>query len=93
MIFIFPHNYNFKTKLLGIIDYSTLFLNLFWIFIIFLFSKLFNFNLIAKITFFIITCMPIFLFSLTGFNHENIFYVICYLIKFIVRNKLYLYKK
>lgn len=29
MKFIFPQNYNFKNKLLGIIDYSSLFINIF----------------------------------------------------------------
>ena len=36
MKFIFPQNYNFKNKLLGIIDYSTAFFNIFWYVIIFI---------------------------------------------------------
>ena len=30
MNFIFPQNYNFKNKILGIIDYSTAILNVSW---------------------------------------------------------------
>ena len=30
MKFIFPQNYNFKNKLFGFLDYSTIFLNLIW---------------------------------------------------------------
>ena len=38
MKFIFPQNYNFKSKFLGIIDYSTLFLNIVWDLFIFGFN-------------------------------------------------------
>lgn len=30
MKFIFPQNYNFKNKLFGIIDYSSLIFNIIW---------------------------------------------------------------
>ena len=36
MKFIIPQNYNFKNKILGIIDYSTAILNIIWYFIIFI---------------------------------------------------------
>ena len=32
MKFIFPKNYNFKNKLFGFIDYSTIFINLIWLY-------------------------------------------------------------
>ncbi len=93
MKFIFPQNYNFNTKLFGIIDYSTAFINIIWWIIIFcILHFLFN-DLTLKIIIFIITCFPIFLLSVIGFNHENIFYVIKYLYKFAKSNKIYLYKK
>ena len=41
MKFIFPQNYNFKNKLLGIIDYSTAFFNILWYVIIFIILHLF----------------------------------------------------
>lgn len=92
MKFIFPQNYNFKSKLFGIIDYSTIFLNLFWDFFVFIFTNFFN-NLNIKIFIFFILCFPLFLFSISGFNGENIFYVLTYIIKFILKQKLILFSK
>ena len=40
MKFIFPQNYNFKNKLLGIIDYPTAIFNVIYFFIIWLFCSL-----------------------------------------------------
>ena len=93
MKFIFPQNYNFNSKLFGVIDYSTLFINLIWWAIIFIISNLFFNNLSFKIIFLIITGFPVLLLSIVGFNRENIFYVICYLFKYLKNNKIYLYKK
>lgn len=93
MKFIIPQNYNFKNKILGIIDYSTAFLNLFWYTTVFLILNfLFN-NWNIKIFLLISLCFPITLFSIVGFNGEPIFYVLKYVIKYILKPKLYLYKK
>ena len=54
MKFIFPQNYNFKNKLFGFLDYSTIFLNLIWFLFIFLFINLFFNNINIKIFLFII---------------------------------------
>lgn len=93
MKFIFPQNYNFKNKLLGVIDYSTAFANIIWDIFIFLISNLIFTNLTIKIFFIIIFCFPLILFSFVGFNGENILYVFSYIIHFIVKPKLFLYKK
>lgn len=93
MKFIFPQNFDFKNKLFGIIDYSTALLNLIWFLIIFLLLQLFPFSLLLKISLFIIFCFPVFLFSIIGFNHENILYVCCYLFSYLKNPKLYLYSK
>lgn len=93
MKFIFPQNYNFSTKLFGIINYSTLFFNIFYWVIIFIISNLIFNKLSLKIIFIIITCFPILLISLFGFQQENIIYVLKYIIKFLFNPKLYLYKK
>ena len=93
MKFIFPQNYQFKNKLFGIFDYSSLILNIIWDFIIFILINLFFKNLTIKIFIFILFCFPIFLFSIIGFNHENIIYIFIYLFKYIKSNKLYLYFK
>lgn len=93
MKFIFPQNYNFKTKILGIIDYTTLIFNIIWIaLIVFLLNIIFN-NLNIKIFFTIIFCFPIIILSFIGFNGENILYVFSYMFKYIFKQKLYLYNK
>ena len=93
MKFITPQNYNFKNKIFGIIDYSTAFLNIIWYTLIFLIINfLFN-DWNIKIFLLISLCFPITLFSILGFNGEPIVSVFKYVIKYIFRPKLYLYKK
>ncbi len=93
MKFVFPQNYDFKNKLFGIIDYSTAFVNFLWSAFVFLMIHLFFSNLSIKIFLFIIFCLPLFLLSFAGFNGENIVYVFSYLLHFLVKPKLFLYKK
>ena len=92
MKFIFPQNYNFNYKLFGFIDYTTIFLNLFFGFIIYFISQLFN-NLYFKICFFIILFLPFLLISIIGFNNEKILYIIKYIYLYIKSPKYYIYKK
>lgn len=93
MKFIFPKNYNFKNKLFGFIDYSTIFINLIWDGLIFLIINLLFNNIQFKIFLFIIFCSPFLLISFTGFNGENFVYVFRYIISFLLKQKLFLYKK
>lgn len=93
MKFIFPQNYCFRQKLLGFIDYSTLFLNGVWGIFIYFISYLFSRNLTFRISLFIILFFPILLFSMIGFNHEKITYIIKYLYFYIKSPKYYLYCK
>lgn len=91
--FIFPQNYNFKSKFLGIIEYNILVLNIIWsTFILCLLNFIFS-NLNIKIILFIILCFPILLFSIFGFNHENIISIFIYISRYISKPKLYLYCK
>lgn len=92
MKFIFPQNYHFKNKILGIIDYQTAFVNLVWYIIVFIFVNIFFKSINLKITVFISLCFPLLLFSFSGFHGENIIDVIKYLLKFIVKQKLYFYR-
>lgn len=93
MKFIIPQNYNFKNKLFGIIDYSTAFFNIFWYSsVFFILNIIFN-DWNFKIFLLISLCFPITLFSFIGFNNEPIIYVFKYIIKYIFKPKLYLYKK
>lgn len=91
MKFIFPQNYKFNNKILGIIDYSTAIVNVVWyIFVFFIVNLIFNMIKI-KIFVFILLCFPFFLISVIGFNHENIISVIGYTVKFLKNRKIYLY--
>lgn len=92
MIYIFPKNYNFKNKLFGIIDYPTAIFNLIIFLLIFSISNLIFKSFSIKIFIIIILYFPILLFSIIGFNNENILYVIFYVIKYLLKPKLYLYK-
>lgn len=93
MKFIFPQNYDFKNKILGIIDYSTAFINLLWDAFVFILIHLFFQSLTIKIFVFVILCFPLFLLSFAGFNGENILSVLSYLFRFWQKPKLFLYKK
>lgn len=93
MLFIFPQNYNFKNKLFGVLDYTTIFINIIWCSLIFIIINILFSSLNLKILFFIIFCFPVLLLSLSGFNGENILYVIFYIFKFIFKQKLFLFSK
>ena len=93
MKFIFPQNYHFKNKILGIIDYTTAFINLVWYIIVFILVNLIFKSIDIKIFVFITLCFPLLLISFSGFHGENIVSVITYLFKFITRQKLYFYSK
>lgn len=92
MKFIIPQNYDFSSKLFGIIDYSTAIFNVIWCVIVFCITSFIISSIYIKIFFIIIFCFPILLFSIIGFNHENILYVFIYIFKFLTRQKIYLYK-
>lgn len=93
MKFIFPQNYNFTNKLFGFIDYTTIILNIIWGLLIFSFVYFFIPNITLKIGIFIVFFLPFALFSIIGFNHERILYILIYLYFYISRPKLYLFKK
>ena len=88
MKFIFPQNYIFNNKLFGIIDYNTAIFNIVWYLIVIIFLQIFFDNINIKIFLFIIFCFPLLLFSISGFNGENIIYVFSYIMKFYFKQKL-----
>lgn len=93
MHFVFPKNYNFKPKLLGIIEYTTAIIDsiialFLYIFVNFIFTSI---NL--KIYFFITLFFPIFLISILGINKESIVSVFIYMFKFIKNRNVYLFEK
>lgn len=91
--FIFPQNYNFKNKLFGFMDYLTAIANVVWAYIVFIFISLIPVTLNIKIGLFIILYFPLLLFSIFGFNNENILYVISYILKYLKNSRVYFYGK
>ena len=92
MKFIFPQNFNFKNKIFGIIDYPTAIFNVIYFCLIYVILNIFIPNITFKIIMIILLYLPIFLISIIDFNHENILYFLWYMLKFIFRPKIYLYK-
>ena len=93
MKFIFPQNYKFNTKILGLIDYQTAILNVVWGGLVFLIINFIFNSLNIKIFLFIVLVFPVFIFSIVGINGENVISVIIYLSKFIIKPKLLFYSK
>ena len=91
--FIFPQNYKFNTKLFGILDTQTAVVGAVWAGIIYLVVNFMFKSLYIKIFSFIVTVFPIVIFSIVGFNGENIINVAIYMIKFIMRRRIMFYGK
>ena len=87
MKFIFPQNYHFKNKILGIIDYQTALVNVIWYTIVFLLVNLLFDSINIKIFVFISLCFPLLLLVLLVFM-EKILYMFLdiYLNSFLGKN-------
>ncbi len=92
-MYIFPQNYNFKNKLFGLIDYSTIIFNIIWCLFVYSFFSIFINSLYIKMCLIIIFAFPLLLLSIIGINNENILYVLFYMIKFIKNRRVLLYFK
>ena len=68
MKFIFPQNYDFSTKFLGLIDYSTAILNIIWNVMVYILINIIFKSINIKIFIFIILSLPVLLFSVIGIN-------------------------
>lgn len=93
MKFIIPQNYNMKSRLIGAIDYPTAILNICWFFILIIILRFINISILIKIFIFILFAFPLFLFSLIGFNGENLLTVLHYILKYLLRPKIYFFYK
>ena len=93
MNFIFPKNYNFKSKLFGIIEYSTALLDVIIAVLLYLLVNIFFNNINIKIYVFICLFFPILLISILGLNKESFISVFKYIFKFFKNQNIYLYKK
>lgn len=93
MKFIFPQNYNFANKILGFFDYSTAIFLVCWCAIVGAVLHILIPIWTLKIVLFIVLCFPLVLFSIVGFNNENIVYVLNYLVRFAIKQKVLMFKK
>lgn len=93
MKFIFPQNYNFNIKLLGIIDYTAAIVDGIWGIVVFFVLNIFFKSISIKIFLFIILVFPVGILSIVGVDGENLLYFLTYILKYIFKQKLYLYEK
>lgn len=93
MRFIFPQNYNLKSKIFGFIDYSSAVFDVLWGTVVFGISHILFNSINVKIFLFIILVLPVVIFSIVGINGENIIYYMSYIFKYIFSQKLLLYEK
>ena len=93
MKFIFPQNYNFNSKLLGIIDYTAAIIDLIWAGIVFILLNLIFNSIQIKLFIFIVLVLPVLIISIVGINGENILNVIIYILKYAFKPKIYVYNK
>lgn len=93
MKFIFPKNYNYSFKLLGMFSYSSIIFACIWAFIVYSISSFLFSSFIIKFYFFILLFIPMFLFSILNKSNENIIFIIFYILKYLYRPKVYFYDK
>ncbi len=93
MKFIFPQNYDLNTKFLGIIDYSVAIADLVWGICVFFITNVLFKSLNIKIFLIIIFVFPIIILSITGVEGENLLYFLSYILKYMYKQKIYLYEK
>lgn len=93
MKFIIPQNYNLSSKLFGFLDYSSAIIISLWCLFIFCITNFIFDSLYFKIFIIIFLCFPVIIFFFVGFNHENIIYVLSYILKFAFSQKIYLFQK
>ena len=92
-VYYFPENYDKKEKFLGIIDYKLLIIIGIICVIVFYTLKYIEVNIKIKICLFIVLAGFPSIFILIGVNGENMADFIKYMFKFLIREKVYLYRK
>ena len=93
MKFIIPQNYNFKNKIFCIFSYSTAIFDIIYFFILFFILNLLFKNWNVKIFLLISLFFPILIFSIVGLNGESFVYIIQYILQYVLKPKVYLFKK
>lgn len=93
MTFIIPQNYKYKNRILGIIDYPTAILNIIWNLILYFIVKNIPVIVTTKIFIFSALSFPVLLLTIFGFNNESPLFTLKYIIRYIIRPKVYLFEK
>lgn len=91
--FLFPLNYNYSGKLLGIIEYKLLLPIFLYGFSLYLVINLFNISSYIKIITFIILFLPTTLMLNSRINSEPFYMFLFAVIKHTLNAKIYLYKR
>ena len=91
MKFIVPKNYNYHLKILGVIDYPTAIFNLVILALLWIALSPFLTNIFRKTAVVIILYLPILLITIVESQNESPVYRMYYLLKFLLRPKIYLY--
>lgn len=91
MKFIIPKNYNYHLKILGVIDYPTAIFNLLILAFLWIALSPFLTNILRKTAVVIILYLPILLITIVESQNESPVYRVYYLLKFLLRPKIYLY--
>lgn len=91
--YIFPLNYKYSEKLLGIIEYKVLLpLSIYGAILLLILSR-FNISIFLGFSIFIILFFPPLLLSINTINGETIFSFLFAVVTFEKKSKVYLYKK
>ena len=93
MKFIFPKNYRYRAKILGIIDYVTAIVDSLIGILLFFIIRIFIKKITTQIYIFVILFLPILLFSVFVSDGENIITYTIQIIKFIKKRGIYFYDK
>lgn len=90
--YIFPRNFDYLTKLFGLIEYKLLIPLAIFAVILILILSLVNISIITKIGIFVSIFLPVFLLFNTNVNHEPFYIFIFCLIKHYQNASKYLLK-
>lgn len=93
MNFTIPKNYKFKNKIFGIIDYTTAIINTIWNVIIYFILRNISVTISIKIFIFSTLSFPVLLLTIINFNNESPIYTIKYILQYLSKQKVYLFKK
>jgi len=91
--FIFPMNYKNKEKFLGFIDYKVVVAILVFAFFVFVILKNIGMSLISKVTLFIVIVGFFSILIAIGVNGENMLDFLWFMIKYFIKEKVYVYRK